>query len=100
MPRPGRLLLAGVLVTLAEAALGVFALSTLGPAEIAIYPIACAAATGLVIGLSAHLVRRRRPGDDHDSGGDGAGGGPQPPWWPEFEADFWRRVRERERVPA
>jgi hypothetical protein len=96
MERLRSLVAAGVLVTLVEAAVGVYALVVLGPAEIALYLLACAIATAVVVGVGAYLMLRRRP----DGGGGAAGGGegPQPPWWPRFEAEFRRYVRERERA--
>lgn len=95
MRRPRYLLLGGVLVTIAEAALGTAVLLGHGPIEISLYLFACGGATGLVTSLAAALLRRRGGGDHGPSTED-----PEPPWWPDFEADFWRRVRERERAPA
>ncbi|MGI8804962.1 MAG: hypothetical protein ACR2IN_04630 [Thermoleophilaceae bacterium] len=93
-----RLVLAGVAVVVLEALTGVFALAALGPVKIALYPVACATATALVTGLGALAIRR------HDGGGGSRGddenGDDPPPWWPEFERDFRRHARERERTPA
>ncbi len=94
MPRPRPLLLAGLLVTAAEAAFGTVAIVAFGPIEIALYPLACAVGTGVVTALGIPLLRPR------GGGGDGGSGtkGPEPPWWPDFEAHFRRHVRERERT--
>lgn len=93
-----RLVLAGAAVVALEALTGAVALVALGPVKIALYPVACAAATALVTGLGA-LAVRRHDGGGGGRGGDEGGGGP-PPWWPEFERDFRRHVREREHTPA
>jgi hypothetical protein len=96
MARLRSLLAAGILVTLAEAAVGIYALVVLGPAEIALYLLACAVATAVVVAVGAYLMLRRRPDDGGGEARDGEG--PQPPWWPRFEAEFRRHVRERERA--
>lgn len=77
-------------------------------------PFACTAAT--IAGPLAIVARlldapgRNGPSaeDPADGNGPGPGGGdddPTPPWWPEFESEFWARVeseaRERKTpVPA
>ena len=91
-------MLAGAGVAALEALAGAFALIALGPVEIALYPVACAAATALVTGLGA-LAISRHDGRGGSRGGDSDGDEP-PPWWPEFERDCRRHVRGRERTPA
>lgn len=60
-----------------------------------------AASAGVTAGLVALLLPLLAPRDGGDPGpgdGGGPGGGgpggdpPSPPWWPEFERDFWSHV--------
>jgi hypothetical protein len=104
MGRARGLLLAGAGVALAEAATGTIGVVLLGPVEVAVYLLVCAAATAGITAVAARIVTLRR-GDDSGEGedgggGPGGGGGDPPPWWPDFERDFWRHVGERERSPA
>lgn len=103
MGRARGLLLAGVAVVLVEAAAGGVGVALLGPAKIAIYLLVCAAATAAATALAVRLITLRHGGDDpddDDGGGGGGGGDDVPPWWPGFESDFWRYLRERERTPV
>jgi hypothetical protein len=102
MGRARGLLLAGVAVVFVEAAAGGVGVILLGPAEIAIYLLVCAAATAAATALAVRLITLRHGGDDSDDDDDGGGGGDDdvPPWWPGFESDFWRYLRERERTPV
>ena len=93
-----RLLLGGALTALGEAMLGVVAVTTLGPLEVALYVLACAAATAGVTVLLARLTTPRRRGDAGDERPSRED--PPPPWWPGFERDFWHHVRDRDRAPA
>ena len=96
--------LGGGLVAGGEAATGIVALAALGPVTIALFLLACAVATAATTaGLVALIAHRRGPGD---SPGSSAGGplprGPDqpPPWWPDFERDFWGHVERRSRTLA
>lgn len=97
MVKPRRLVVAGALVALLEGLIGALALFSLGPVEIAVYPVACAAATAGVTVLAALAIRRA---EGRGEGGPRDPGGGPPPWWPEFERDFRRHVRQRERTPV
>jgi hypothetical protein len=79
------------------AATGAVGVLVLGPVEIALYMLACAAATVAVTAIAKRLIALPRRGAD--DGGRGGGGEP-PPWWPEFERAFRRYARERERARA
>jgi hypothetical protein len=96
------LLLAGVGVALVEAATGAVGVVMLGPAEIAVYLLVCAAVTAAITAVAARLIalHRGRGDDDGEDGGGGGGDDDPPPWWPDFERDFWRHVGDRERTPA
>lgn len=103
MGRARGLLLGGIAVVLAEAVTGAIGVLLLGPVEIALYLLVCAAATAAVTALAARLITLHRGrGENGDEGDDGGGGGGDdpPPWWPGFERDFWRYVRDRPRMPA
>jgi hypothetical protein len=90
-------LLAGLLVAVGEAALGVVAWPTgLGP-----YLLACAAATALFAAATHRLIA---PPDDGEGGDGGSRCGPAPddeppPWWPEFEREFHAHVQARDARP-
>jgi hypothetical protein len=99
MGRARGLLLAGVTVVLLEATTGAVGVIMLGPVEIAVYLLVCAAATAGVTALAVRLIGLRGDRGEGDDGGGGWGdGGPDepPPWWPDFERDFRRYARERE----
>lgn len=78
--------------------LGVVAVATLGPLDVTLYVLACAAATGGLTAVLARLATPRPPGGG--GGGSRVGEEPPPPWWPGFERDFWDHVRDRDRTPA
>jgi hypothetical protein len=104
MTAPTRLLLGGVAVTIAEGAAGTAAL-LLGPVRIALFLLACAAATGTVSALVWRLTSRVGGGPGGSGGTDGGaptrGPDDPPPWWPGFERDFWDHVQNgRDRTPA
>lgn len=78
------------------------ALATSHPA-VAI-PFACTAAT--IAGPLAIVARlfdspgldgptAEDPADGNGPGPGGGGDGPTPPWWPEFEREFWAHVASR-----
>ncbi len=88
----------GVGATVLEAGGGLWALAALGPARVALFLLACGAATAVVTMLMWRSLGRPPHGDDGE--GPGPGGGPTdsdppPAWWPEFEREFRRHVRSR-----
>ena len=87
----------GAGATVLEAAGGTWGLAVLGPDRIALFLVACAAATALVTVVLWHFLGRPPAGTDGGPGPGGRppGGDPPPPWWPEFERDFRRHVRSQ-----
>jgi hypothetical protein len=98
------LALGGGLVAAGEAATGIVALAALGPATIALFLLACGVATAATTaGLAALIARRRGPGESPGGpGGRPPQRGPDlpPPWWPDFEREFWARVEHRSHTPV
>ena len=70
-------------------------------------PFAYTAVTiaGPLIVVSRMLVDRDGPGEEGSEGDDGPGPGgggddpDPPPWWPEFERDFWAHVESDPQGP-
>lgn len=94
MPLHARLPLAGYTLAGAHTAAAAFSIAVLESVELSLF-------FGLCAGLTAVLTLVARPLlEPPESGGpeqDGGGPGPSPPpWWPEFERDFWSHV-DRER---
>ena len=83
--------LAGVYATV-----GLVELVLVGDARAALVFGASAIVTGALIAVLLPLLAPRRGDSDDDDDGGGPGGdgkGPQPPpWWPEFERQFWSHV--------
>lgn len=90
MPLHARLPLAGFTLAGAHAAAAAFSIAVLKSVELALF-------FGLCAGLTAVLTLVARPlleppesgGPEHDGGVTGP---TPPPWWPEFERDFWSHV--------
>lgn len=92
--RPGQRFRAiGLTVAAAEAALGL-----LLPTTPTAYLLACAAASAILAIVASRLVEPPPRDDDGGLGTRPQGPDPEPPWWPEFEAEFRRHAREREPV--
>lgn len=92
----------GVLAVSAELALGAIAIASLGPVQVALYPLVCALATAVAVGVLWRLLAPRP-----DGGGGGRGGtgpdrspSPEPEWWPEFERDLREYTRRLADEPA
>lgn len=120
MSTRARIATLGGVAAVLEAGLGVAALVAFGPAEIAFYALACAAATVAVTVALWRLLGVPSDGGGEggggvggdgggaDRGGDGGGGDrsgtdgepDEPTWWPRFERDFREHARERDRTPV
>lgn len=92
----------GTAAVLLEAGAGAVALVQLGPARIALYPIACAVATAVAAVALWKLLDQQAGGPGGGEGGRGPAprDDPSPPWWPAFESDLRRYADERSRLPA
>jgi hypothetical protein len=97
--RPAQRFLAiGIAVGLGEAALGLAVADTI----LGAYLMLCGAA-GIAFAIGAHRLLDAPPRPPGDGGpGDEPPGTPppEPPWWPEFEAQFRAHVQERVRPGA
>jgi hypothetical protein len=86
------------------AVVGLVELLAVGDAQAALVFGASAAVTGLLVALVIPILAPRGDdsGEDDDGGGPGGGGdGPStPPWWPDFEREFWSYVDRPSRGPA
>lgn len=96
------------------ALVGVVELLAVGDPRAALVFGVSAAVTGLLVAVLLPILAPRRDDSDDDDEGGGPGGGgdgrPTPPWWPDFEREFWSYVdrpgprpsgsRPRERTPA
>jgi hypothetical protein len=82
-------------------ALGVPRVAT-GDIQSAMVFLAMAAATlGVAVATLPIMAPRRRGGGEEPPGGNDlpGDGPPSPPWWPEFEREFWSRVDSGEAAP-
>lgn len=86
------------------AVVGLVELLAVGDARAALVFGVSAAVTALLIAVLLPILAPRGgdSGDDDEGGGPGGGGdGPHtPPWWPDFERDFWSYVDRPSRPPA
>ena len=89
----------GAAFAVLEAGAGLWAVISLGPARIAYFLLACAVATTAVTALLWRLLGTRPDGEARGGGGAPSGDDPPPAWWPEFDRDFRRHVREK-RAPS
>lgn len=110
MPLAKRILLAGLGLATVHGVLAVLGLVVLGGGRLALFFGLCAVLTTALTIIARPLLEPPVGGDggagvEGGPGGDGPRGpGPDrdpdagvPPWWPDFERDFWSHV---ERAPG
>jgi hypothetical protein len=99
-PRAAITAVGGVAIT-AELCLGALGLASIGLEQIVLFLLASAVATIVITFAMRRLLRQPPEEGGHGGGGSGTGpDDPQPPWWPEFEADFRRYANDGRRTPA
>lgn len=85
--------LGAVLAGAAEVIVGLVLISSMGAADVALFFLVSGICT---LALAAGLTALLRVEPDSDPPGRGGGSDPEPPeWWPDFERDFGRYLRER-----